>query len=248
MSLPFLVFANLVLLCRFCTQFREGGVNWRRWSIKVAVELAGLALFELHSWLFAAAATVIVMNTAGILWDALGWRRNAGHFVLGIVYLLALSVWFSPAFGLRFWPVISDAFGGIGQLTAFEAVFRSSFSTTAMLVFFGLLVVTSEMNLAVRAVFDYLDVKPRLAGDSDEVDVVTYNRGRVIGFLERALIFSLVLGRHYDAVGFMLIAKAFIHVRHLPDRAALEYMLIGTLLSASLAVAVGELIVHLSGA
>ena len=163
MSLVFLVFTNLVLITRLWYQVNEGGVNWRLWGTKMAIELAGLALFEWHSWLLAAAATVIIMNLAGVLWEALGWRRNAGHFVLGLVYLLALSVWFSPAFGLRFWPPIESFFSALGQLTAFDAIFQSSFSTSAMLVLFGLLVAMSEMNLAVRAVFDYLNLKPRAA-------------------------------------------------------------------------------------
>ena len=245
MSLVFLVFTNLVFITRLCCQVREGGVNWRFWGTKMGVELAGLVLFEWHSWLLAAAATVVVMNVAGVLWEALGWRRNAGHFALGVVYLLALSVWFSPAFGLRFWPAISAAFTDIAQWTAFEAIFQSSFSTTAMLVLFGLLVAMSEMNLAVRAVFDYLNLKPRAAADSDEVDVVAYDRGRVIGFLERALIYFFVLGGHYDAVGFILVAKAFAQIRHIDDRPSLEYVLIGTLLSTGLAIAVGELVNHL---
>ncbi len=246
MSLVFLVFTNLVLVTRLWCHMREGEVNWKLWGTKMAIELAGLALLEWHAWLLAAAATVVVMNVAGVLWEALGWRRNAGHFALGIVYMLALSVWFSPAFGLRFWPAIDAAFADIGHWTAFEAIFQSSFTTTAMLVFFGLLVAMSEMNLAVRAVFDLLDLKPRAAADSEEVDVVAYDRGRVIGFLERAIIYFLVLGGHYDAVALVLVAKAFAHFRHVDDRASVEYVLIGTLLSTCLAIAVGELVNHLS--
>ncbi len=246
MSLVFLVFTNLVLITRLCYHLREGGVNWRLWSIKTVVELAGLSLFEWHSWLLAAAATVVVVNMAGVLWEALGWRRNAGHFVLGVIYLLALSVWFSPGFGLKFWPDVEAVFEGMGEWTAFNAIFQSSFTTTAMLALFGLLVAMSEMNLAVRAVFDFLNLKPR-AADSDEVDVVAYDRGRIIGFLERGLIYFLVLGGHYDAVGLVLVAKAFAHARRSDDRASVEYVLIGTLLSTCLAIAVGELVNHLSG-
>jgi hypothetical protein len=245
MSLVFLVFTNLVLLTRLWHQVSEGGVNWRLWGTKTALELAGLALFEWHSWLLAAAATVVIMNLAGILWEALGWRRNAGHFALGLVYMLALSIWFSPAFGLKFWPVIESVFSTLVQLTAFDAIFQSSFSTSAMLVLFGLLVAMSEMNLAVRAVFDYLNLKPRVEADADEVDVVAYDRGRVIGFLERALIYAFVLGGHYEAVGFLLLAKAFANFRHIEDRLSLEYVLIGTLMSTGLAIAVAELVNHL---
>ncbi len=245
MSLVFLVFTNLVLITRLWCHVREGEVNWRLWGTKMAIELAGLSLFEWHIWLLAAAATVVVMNVAGVLWQALGWRRNAGHFALGLVYLLALSVWFSPTFGLKFWPAVEAGVTDFGQWTAFQSIFESSFSRTAMLVFFGLLVAMSEMNLAVRAVFDYLDLKPRAAADSDEVDAVAYDRGRVMGFLERAIVYFFVLGGHYDAVGLVLVAKAFSQIRKIEDRASAEYVLIGTFLSSGLAIAVGELVNHL---
>ena len=77
------------------------------------------------------------------------------------------------------------------------------------------------------------------------MDVVAYDRGRVIGFLERALIYAFVLGGHYDAVGFVLVAKAFANFRHIEDRASLEYVLIGTLMLTGLAIAVAELVNHL---
>jgi Flp pilus assembly pilin Flp len=78
------------------------------------------------------------------------------------------------------------------------------------------------------------------------VDVVAYDRGRAIGFLERALIYFFVLGGHYEAVGLVLVAKAFAQFRRTDDRASMEYVLIGTLLSSCLAIAVGELVNHLS--
>lgn len=244
MTFAFLVFANLVLITRLCCQFRPGGVNWGMWGTKMAIELAGLALFEWHSWLLAAAATVVVMNVAGVLWEALSWRRNTGHFALGLIYLLAISVWFSPMFGLRFWPVIQRVATEAGQWTAFEVIFHSSLSTQAMLALFGLLAAMSEMNLAVRAVFDFLDLKPRVA-ESEEVDVVAYDRGRVIGFLERALAYLFVLSGNYLVVGLLLIAKTVMYSRRGENRATAEYGLIGTFLSATFSIAVAELIKHL---
>ena len=50
----------------------------------------------------------------------------------------------------------------------------------------------------------------------------------------------------YEAVGLVLVAKAFAYIRHSEDRASLEYVLIGTLMSCGLAIAVGELVNHLS--
>lgn len=63
------------------------------------------------------------------------------------------------------------------------------------------------------------------------------NAGRWIGWVERFLIFTFVLGNQYDAIGLIIAAKSILRF---PDRQEnSEYILLGTLLSATLAVAVG---------
>ncbi|MES1194726.1 MAG: hypothetical protein ABUL65_02450, partial [Opitutus sp.] len=103
------------------------------------------------------------------------------------------------------------------------------------------LLVANEANLAIRAVFDWLDLKPRTvaaAGGSGIVDVGEFNRGRIIGVLERVLLYVFLLQGQFGAIGFVLAAKAFTRFKALDDRAFAEYVLIGTLLSACLALGI----------
>ena len=53
------------------------------------------------------------------------------------------------------------------------------------------------------------------------------------------LLYSFVLQSQYGAIGFNLAAKAFTRFKALDDRPFAEYVLIGTLLSAYLALATG---------
>jgi hypothetical protein len=46
----------------------------------------------------------------------------------------------------------------------------------------------------------------------------------------------------HSAIGFVLAAKAFARFKELEDREFAEYVLIGTLLSSSVAVAIGILV------
>jgi hypothetical protein len=58
--------------------------------------------------------------------------------------------------------------------------------------------------------------------------------GRVIGYLERALIFILVLANQAGAIGFLIAAKSvlrFGELRERENRMEAEYIIIGTLFS-----------------
>lgn len=63
------------------------------------------------------------------------------------------------------------------------------------------------------------------------------NGGRLIGQLERALIFLLVLIGQPGGIGFLVAAKSILRFEEAKNRELAEYVLIGTLLSFSLAIA-----------
>ena len=60
-----------------------------------------------------------------------------------------------------------------------------------------------------------------------------------IGLVERVLIYAFVLSGQFGAIGFTLAAKGFTRFKELENRGFAEYVLIGTLLSSSIAMAVG---------
>lgn len=67
------------------------------------------------------------------------------------------------------------------------------------------------------------------------------NAGKFIGILERLLIYVFILAGHLEAVGFLLAAKSifrFGDLREANELKLTEYVLIGTLLSFGIAVAV----------
>jgi hypothetical protein len=69
--------------------------------------------------------------------------------------------------------------------------------------------------------------------------------GKFIGFLERLLVLTFILNNHWEAVGFLLAAKSvfrFGNLKESHDRKLTEYVLIGTLLSFSFAIAVALIV------
>lgn len=244
MNPAFLVFANVVLLMRLFVLFKDDAIAGRPWAGKTAAELAALGLLFAYSpgWLGAASA-VVALNLISWRWEIRARRRNVGRLLLGAAELAVLSVFFTPGFGLIVRPELGHAGQLLTGLTTLAPLVRVAGGHRLQLELFGLLLAANEANLVVRAVFDLLDLKPRsLPSGQGVIDVGEFNRGRVIGLLERVLLYLFILQGQFGAIGFVLAAKAFTRFKALDDRPFAEYVLIGTLLSACLALAAGGLV------
>jgi hypothetical protein len=69
--------------------------------------------------------------------------------------------------------------------------------------------------------------------------------GKFIGIIERLLTLAFILINHWEAIGFLLAAKSifrFGDLKEAHDRRLTEYVLIGTLLSFSIAILTGLLL------
>jgi hypothetical protein len=118
-----------------------------------------------------------------------------------------------------------------------------------LVILCGLLVVSAEVNDLIRIVLHRFKIEPQAQAPrgsspavglpAEKVDNRELNRGRIIGILERAIVFGFVMLGFVGSVGFVLAAKALARFRELDDRDFAEYVLIGTLLSAGFALGVG---------
>ena len=66
------------------------------------------------------------------------------------------------------------------------------------------------------------------------------NGGKIIGGLERTLIFLLIFIGQPAGIGFLVAAKSILRFQEAKDQKLAEYVLIGTLLSFSLAIAIAS--------
>lgn len=74
------------------------------------------------------------------------------------------------------------------------------------------------------------------------------NAGKWIGIIERMIIFMLVMENQFEAIGLIIAAKAFIRFSETNrTERKTEYLLIGTLISFSLAIVVGLGVRYLLG-
>jgi hypothetical protein len=118
----------------------------------------------------------------------------------------------------------------------------------------GFLLVANEANLLIRSLFHRFHLEPRVEADGaagtpgGQLDLKEYNAGRIIGILERWLMYSvLVVSQNINVVALLIAAKGFARFRQMDERAFAEYVLIGTLASTLLTVLVAQTIGGLSG-
>jgi hypothetical protein len=239
MTIEFLFIADVVLLLRLPLLLGDGRVRGAAWLGKGLIEVAVLALFAPHPFLLGAGATSIALNVASATWEARAQERHGARLLSGIVQLAVMSLWFSPAGGVRFRPELVELAQRLMTWTAFGADMSRFLAPTGLRVLFGVLISANEANLFVRWMLLRLQIKPGATSPNSRIDAGEFNRGRVIGLLERCLIYFFVLSGQYGAIGFTLAAKGFTRFKELEDRGFAEYVLVGTLLSSSVAIAIG---------
>jgi len=86
-----------------------------------------------------------------------------------------------------------------------------------------------------------------LQQDLSKDDTGIRHAGRMIGFFEAFIITLLVALGQWQAIGFLIAAKAIGRIKRLEEREFSEYFLIGTLANVSISIVAGILIRKLGG-
>ncbi len=152
---------------------------------------------------------------------------------LHLVSLLALALWLPNLWTLGLWApgvlVTGDDSGILGTgLWSEEAALPVSLLPALMVLVTGMILATRAGGYAVGLLME--PFAPHLGkGDAGKS---LPGAGRVIGHLERGLIFALVLFGQAQGVGLLIAAKSILRFGAVKDdRRLSEYVIIGTLAS-----------------
>ena len=238
-----LIFLNGLLISRLCFVFHDQPLP-NRLFYTLAIIQAGLALavFGFGLWSLLLMLLTLLALIAPERWlpaNALNESRLAG---LGILLLASLVV--SDKLEMADWlagalSALLDRLWGWGL--------HVQTLRPAAWALFGFWLVANEVNLLIRILFHRFHLEPRLlstdpASEAD-LDQQEYNAGRVIGILERWLMYSVMVASQSIAViAVIMAAKGFARFRQLEERAFAEYVLIGTLASTLLTLLIALLI------
>ncbi len=152
-------------------------------------------------------------------WTEKNNRRTAAFLADQILHLAAL---------VAAWVVLRQDHAPIGGAV--------DLYTWIALIFAGLLANGIGGMALVRSLLADL----RLSGQ--DVDEARAAHGRIIGVLERWLIFLLVLWGTWSAIGLVVAAKSIARFKDMDDQGFAEVYLVGTLASVLVAVVTGSFV------
>ncbi len=112
----------------------------------------------------------------------------------------------------------------------------------------GFIWLTLPCSIIIKNIISLWEAQMHIRSNDIETQSLL-NAGKIIGVLERLLVFIFILVNHWEAVGFLITAKSvfrFSDLKQAQDRKLTEYILIGTLLSFGIAVATALVIQSLT--
>ncbi len=224
----YLITINLILLSRLGLTFKDDGSSAVSVLKMSAIPLFSLIFIEPNFGLLIVAAYLVLYPVLMIYTEISVENIYRNRLLLLFLHLVALATIFSPLFDVQMSAWIKNMFIESTSFGMYEML-------SLQLFLLGGLLVMNEVNTALRYTFKLLNLQP-IGEQNDSVSDQEYNTGRVIGVLERIFIYLFALSGQFAAIGFILTAKGIVRYKEFENRTFAEYVLIGTLLSALLAL------------
>ncbi|KAA3616954.1 MAG: hypothetical protein D8M58_04850 [Calditrichaeota bacterium] len=100
----------------------------------------------------------------------------------------------------------------------------------------GFVFTIKEGTLITRLVLRNMSAVPMKKEEPETNDVQEFDRGKLIGILERSLIYFLIIFNQVAAIAIIIALKSIARFKEMDDKNFAEYFLIGSLLSIVVAV------------
>jgi len=246
MNPDFYFLVNVLLVSRLAFLLEDGPLKAAGLFFRALVMLAGLCAFRIGgAWaiLLALFAAMMVINH---VLEKRRKRLEGSRLVLLTVEIILISVFVSPWIGLTLDKDLLASLSGLERYTVLATISMHLCRPNTPVVVLGGLLVLNEANYVLRFLLAGLRVGPIAAVSSvaelTAADRREYNTGRVIGLLERISIYAAVMTGQIGAIGLVLAVKGLARFKEMDHRQFAEYVLVGTLLSAFLAVLVALLV------
>jgi len=255
MNTNFYLLFSIVMISRLIFQSKDAPITMKECLAKTIFEITGslVFIFDLKIGLLWLALAIIALNGLAYFFDN---KRQKNifiwRFLVLILYCFALGIFFpaKSAFTYNSWLLTIKSFLEEHNLLFFIV---KKISWKYFLVFLsGMLLAANEVNHIVRFVLSKLKVEPHTKRrdpaekskrpntmQENSKDTIELKRGKLIGIIERILMFYFVIDGNLTSIGFILAAKSFTRFKELDDKNFAEYVLIGTLLSTFLAIFIG---------
>jgi hypothetical protein len=177
-----------------------------------------------------------------ILWDLSLWPII---LIIGSLHLIidALKLIVQNKKTKRLWFFIDQALHIIVIISTYYIFTKKTldlntiFTEQNIILITCLVFLTRPVSIIMKTIFTKWNISKLTENNESLKDA-----GEYIGILERLLVFIFIIVNHWEAVGFLITAKSVFRFGDLKEskhRKLTEYILIGTLISFGIAIAVG---------
>ncbi|MDD2375631.1 MAG: DUF3307 domain-containing protein [Eubacteriales bacterium] len=115
-------------------------------------------------------------------------------------------------------------------------IFAMTMNVKSVLIIGCYIFCAKPSNIIIKETFTAFKIQTNSSGNDD-----LPNAGKLIGIIERFLVLTFVIINQFEAVGFLIAAKSILRFKD-DNTIKTEYVLIGTMLSFGIAIALGILI------
>ena len=117
-----------------------------------------------------------------------------------------------------------------------KPIFNVTLSVKTLLIIGCYIFSAKPSNIFIKETFIAFKIQTNSSGNDD-----LPNAGKLIGIIERFLVLTFVILNQFEAVGFLIAAKSILRFKD-DNTIKTEYVLIGTMLSFGIAIALGIII------
>jgi len=248
MNIEFLYNINILLIARLILTFNDQGIKLKQFIFITAFQITALILFTNIWTLVLLGFLILFLNLIFFLWEQQITTYIYEIRILSfLIQLILFSIFCAPGIGLHFNATLLSDLIHLNRYSVLLAFVNNMNWINAHIILMGFLLVLNESNLVIRSIFHLFRIFPGTTNEAllPKIDHREYNAGRIIGILERILIYFAVLFGQFAAIGFLMAAKGFTRFKELDERNFAEYILIGTLLSALMAIFIGLFVNYL---
>ena len=157
------------------------------------------------------------------------------HIVFGMIFIPAFSGVIDMNLFTIFNPLSYSLLYIIQNITL-PAAFMHVKADFFLAVFTGFIFTIKEGTIIIRLILAKMSTVPKKKDEPRQRDNKEYERGKLIGILERALIYFLIIVNQVAAIAIIIALKSLARFKELEDKNFAEYFLIGSLLSICVAI------------
>lgn len=247
-SLLFFYMVSTHLLVEYAGPWRtvRRDLTWQAHAWRAGL-FFGLSLIWLVPWL--SFGGVFVLLALGVLREVLRWQLSRRHDALSSRPLLAPTVELTAHLALMLcwlWAHLLTAPKSI-QLDAWAGCVASPGTVEAIAFLAGLAFAIGGGTVFIRGLLAQAGKSPSESDAKKSPTQEEYGVGRIIGDLERTLIFLMALQGQLDAAGLVLAAKSIARFKEFESQDFAEYYLLGTLSSTLWAILVAKAVLWVTG-